>query len=66
MMKCIEIPGMGKDSIGWGCMVAMMSTIMADKGFTGIDPIFNDSPKEGWIKSLGRSYEIMNLYLKPY
>ena len=66
MMKCIEIPGMGKDSIGWGCMVAMMSTIMADKGFTGIDPIFNDSPKEGWIKSLGRSYEIMNLYFKPY
>ncbi len=66
MMKCIEIPGMGKDSIGWGCMVAMMSAIMADKGFTGIDPIFNDSPKEEWIKSLGRSYEIMNLFFKPY
>ena len=66
MMKCIEIPGMGKDSIGWGCMVAMMSVIMADKGFTGIDPIFNDSSKEEWIKSLGQSYEIMNLYFKPY
>jgi len=66
MMKCIEIPGMGKDSIGWGCMVAMMSVIMADKGFTGINPIFNDSPEEEWIKSLGRSYEIMNLYFKPY
>ncbi len=66
MMKCIETPGMGKDSIGWGCMVAMMSVIMADQGFTGINPIFNDSPKEEWIKSLGRSYEIMNLYFKPY
>ena len=66
MMKCIEIPGMGKDSIGWGCMVAMMSVIMADKGFTGIKPIFDDSPKVEWIKSLGRSYEIMNLYFKPY
>ncbi|MBT8370020.1 MAG: MmgE/PrpD family protein [Deltaproteobacteria bacterium] len=66
MMKCIQTPSMGKDSIGWGCMVAMMSVTMAEQGFTGIDPIFNDSPKEEWIKSLGRSYEIMKLYFKPY
>ncbi len=66
MMKCIELPGMGKDSIGWGCMVAMMSVMMADKGFTGIDPIFNDSPEEEWINSLGRIFEMMNLYFKPY
>jgi len=66
MMKCIEVPSMGKDSIGWGCMVAVMSAVMADKGFTGINPIFEDSPEEKWIKSLGRSFEIMNLYFKPY
>jgi len=66
MMKCIELPGMGKDSIGWGCMVAMMSVIMAEKGFTGINPIFDDSPEKEWINSLGQSYEIMNLYFKPY
>ena len=66
MMKSIELPGMGKDSVGWGCMVAMMSVIMADKGFTGINPIFDDSPEEKWINSLGQSYEIMNVYFKPY
>jgi 2-methylcitrate dehydratase PrpD len=66
MMKCIEIPSMGKDSIGWGCMVAMMSAIMASAGFTGINPIFDDSPTKQWIDTLGRSYEIMNLYFKPY
>ncbi len=66
MMKCIEVPSMGKDSIGWGCMVAVMSAVMADKGFTGINPIFEDSPEEKWIKSLGESFEIMNLYFKPY
>ena len=49
MMKCIELPGMGKDSIGWGCMVAMMSAMMADKGFTGIDPIFDDSPETEYL-----------------
>ncbi|MBU8849828.1 MAG: MmgE/PrpD family protein, partial [Desulfobacterales bacterium] len=66
MMKCIELPGMGKDSIGWGCMVAMMSVIMADKGFTGINPLFDDSPEAEWVHSLGRVFEIMNLYFKPY
>jgi len=66
MMKCIDVPSMGKDSIGWGCMVAIMSVIMADKGFTGINPILQDSPEEKWIQSLGQSYEIMNLYFKPY
>lgn len=66
MMKCIEFPSMGKDSIGWGCMVAVMSALMANAGFTGINPIFDDSPKTEWITSLGHSYEIMNLYFKPY
>ncbi len=66
MMKCIEFPGMGKDSIGWGSMVAVMSALMANDGFTGINPIFDDSPKTEWINSLGHSYEMMNLYFKPY
>jgi len=66
MMKCIGFPGMGKDSIGWGCMVAVMSAFMANAGFTGINPIFDDSPKTEWINSLGHSYEMMNLYFKPH
>ena len=66
MMKCIDVPGMGKDSIGWGCLVAMMSVMMADQGFTGINPIFDDSPNDEWIESIGKSWEIMNLYFKPY
>jgi len=43
-----------------------MSALMADAGFTGINPIFDDSPKTEWIPSLGHSYEMMNLYFKPY
>ena len=66
MMKCIDVPGMGKDSIGWGCLVAMMSAIMADQGFTGVNPIFDDCPHDDWIERLGQSWEIMNLYFKPY
>ncbi len=66
MMKCIDTPGMGKDSIGWGCMVAIMSVLMAEKGFTGIIPIFDDTPDPQWVTSLGHDWEIMNLYVKPY
>ncbi|MCG8636287.1 MAG: MmgE/PrpD family protein [Desulfobacterales bacterium] len=66
MMKCIEVPGMGKDSIGWGCMVGMMSVLMAQKGFTGINPLFDDTPEPGWVDSLGMDWEIMSLYFKPY
>ncbi len=66
MMKCIAVPGMGKDSIGWGCMVGMMSALMGQRGFTGINPLFDDTPDPSWIESLGTSFEIMNLYFKPY
>ena len=66
MMKCIEVPGMGKDSIGWGCMVAMLSVLMAKEGFTGINPIFDDSPEPSWIESIGSEWEIFKLYFKPY
>ncbi|BCL61790.1 hypothetical protein DGMP_24830 [Desulfomarina profundi] len=66
MMKCIDVPSMGKDSIGWGCMVAIMSVLLAQKGFTGIQPIFDDTPVPDWITSLGKKWEILNLYFKPY
>ena len=66
MMKCIDVPSMGKDSIGWGTMVGMLSALMAEDGFTGIHPLFADAPDAGWVESLGRRFEIMNLYFKPY
>ncbi len=66
MMKGIEKAGMVKDSIGWGALVAMASVEMARAGFTGIQPIFDDSPNPEWIDSLGRDFEILNLFFKPY
>lgn len=66
MMKGIHTPSMGKDSISWGCMVAMSSALMGQKGFTGIQPLFEDTPNPSWIDNLGKTYEILNLYFKPY
>lgn len=66
MMKGIDTPSMGKDSIGWGCMAAMMSALMAREGFSGIRPLFDDAPEREWVMNLGRKWEILNLYFKPY
>lgn len=67
MMKCIDVPSMGKDSIGWGAMTAMLNLSMARKGFTGITPLFDECPETAdWIDSLGIRYKIMSLYFKPY
>jgi 2-methylcitrate dehydratase PrpD len=66
MMKGIDTPCMGKDAIGWGCMVAVLSTLMARDGFTGICPLFDDAVDTSLIESLGEKWEILNLYFKPY
>jgi 2-methylcitrate dehydratase PrpD len=66
MMKGIEKPSMVKDSIGWGTMVAMASVLMAQEGFSGIEPLFSESPDREWIEGLGNEYLILNLYFKPY
>ena len=66
MMKCIQTPSMVKDGIGWGAMVAMSSVLMAQVDFTGIQPLFRETPQENWIEDLGSQYEIMNIYFKPY
>jgi 2-methylcitrate dehydratase PrpD len=66
MMKGIDTPSMGKDSIGWGAMVGMASVLMAQRGFTGIEPLFSDSPNPAWLTGLGQEYEVLNLYFKPY
>ena len=66
MMKGIETPSMGKDSIGWGCLVAVLSALMARNGFSGVRPLFDDAPDPSLVKTLGSEWEILNLYFKPY
>jgi 2-methylcitrate dehydratase PrpD len=66
MMKGIDIPCMGKDSIGWGCMVAVISALMAKNSFTGVCPLFDDTQDPEWVTGLGNEWEFFNLYFKPY
>jgi 2-methylcitrate dehydratase PrpD len=57
---------MAKDGVGWGAMVGTASALMAERGFTGIEPLFSESPEAGWIDNVGEQFEIMRLYFKPY
>jgi 2-methylcitrate dehydratase PrpD len=66
MMKGIDRPAMTKDSIGWGAMTGVTAALLAQQGFTGVEPLFRDTPEPAWIQSLGDRYEILNLYFKPY
>jgi 2-methylcitrate dehydratase PrpD len=66
MMKGIDVVAMTKDSIGWGAMVAMSSILLACKGFTGVNPIFEDGPGPGLVKELTKDWLILDLYHKPY
>ena len=66
MMKGIDRPSMGKDSIGWGCLTAMAGVLMVEQGFTGITPLFAEAPDESWILELGSEYRMIGLYFKPY
>jgi 2-methylcitrate dehydratase PrpD len=66
MMKGIDVPCMGKDSLGWGNMTGLASIFMAQRGFTGVEPLFSEAPEKDWLYGLGRQYEILNLYFKPY
>jgi len=66
MMKGIDVPCMGKDSLGWGNLTGLASVFMAQRGFTGVEPLFSEAPEQDWVTGLGRQYEILNLYFKPY
>jgi 2-methylcitrate dehydratase PrpD len=66
VMKAVDTPCMAKDGVGWGAMVGIASALMAERGFTGIEPLFSESPEAGWIYNLGEQFEIMRLYFKPY
>jgi 2-methylcitrate dehydratase PrpD len=66
MMKGIDVPCMGKDSLGWGNLTGLASVFMAQRAFTGVEPLFSEAPEKELVKGLGRKFEILNLYFKPY
>ena len=66
VMKALDKPCNGKDSVGWGAMVGISSALMARQGFSGVNPFFEESPDPSWVEGLGNEYFFLDLYFKPY
>ncbi len=66
MMRCIDVPAMTKDGIGWGSMTGVTSALLAEQGFTGIGSVFSMERFTELVESLGQDYKIKGLYFKPY
>ena len=58
---------MAKEGAGWGAMTGIVAALLAQTGFMGPRTIFDltEYSKEP-LASIGREWEILNLYFKPY
>jgi len=66
-MRAVEFPSMApKDGIPWGAMVGTSAALLAQRGFTGIPSLLDDSKRNRDVFTLGRDFKIMRLYFKPY
>lgn len=62
--KGVATPCMAKDGVGWGALVAMMSILLAQNGFTAPKPELDSIP--GLMDELGKEFRISGLYFKPF
>ncbi len=67
MMREIANPTMLHDGSGWGALVGMSSSILAERGFTGAPAITVESRDAAphW-NDLGTFWQIEHQYVKPY
>lgn len=66
MMRGMDAASMVKDAIGWGTFTGITSALLAQKGFTGTPSLLGLEEYNRPIETLGKEYEILRLYFKPY
>lgn len=58
---------MTKEAMPWGSMTGLMSALLAQMEFTGPKTIYDDTNVDKSILgSLGKEYDILKIYFKPY
>ncbi len=66
VMRSVQYPSMNKDGVPFGALVGMQAVLETLCGTTGVGNILELPAYKKYIDSLGREYEIMNLYFKPF
>jgi len=66
VMRSVEYPSMNKDGVPFGLMVGVMAVLETMAGATGYGYLLEMPEFRPMIDRLGKDYEILNLYFKPY
>ena len=65
-IRSVEYPSMNKDGVPFGVMIGMLAVAETECGFTGNKNLLEADAYSHLAQDLGKSYEVMSLYFKPY
>ena len=65
-IRSVEYPSMNKDGVPFGVMVGMLAVMETLCGFTGNKNLLESDEYRGYLDDLGKRWEVMELYFKPY
>lgn len=66
VMRSVEYPSMNKDGVPFGAMIGAMAILETMAGSTGYGNLLEFTEYQHYVDTLGKTFEIMNLYFKPY
>ena len=66
VMRSVQYPSMNKDGVPFGALVGAAAVLETEAGTTGCGHILEMPQYKDMVASLGKKYEIMNLYFKPF
>lgn len=66
VMRAVEYPSMNKDGVPFGALLGAMAVLETQAGTTGKTYTLELEEYQPLLDTLGQTYEIMNLYFKPF
>ncbi len=66
VMRAVEYPSMNKDGVAFGTLIGVIAVLETIAGVTGKTHLLELEKYRFLLDTLGKNYEVMNLYFKPY
>ncbi len=65
-IRSVEYPSMNKDGVPFGVMTGVLAVLDTMCGFTGNKHMLEADEYRHYLDDLGKKYQVMDLYFKPY
>lgn len=65
-IRSVEYPSMNKDGVPFGVMTGVLAVLDTMCGFTGNKHMLEADQYRHYLDDLGKKYQVMDLYFKPY